>query len=119
MSARWKKALTVLISVTTAGLVGWLVKAAYDNGDFRLPVALLAISVTGQVIVALTVSEEEALIVKLQREVEGMRRENEIWHKIGLSKLEGKLAIAKQQVVEIERGNMAGVKEWSDVEKYL
>ena len=50
MSSRWKKALTVLISVTTAGLLGWLVKAAYDQGSFYPPAALLAISVVCQVI---------------------------------------------------------------------
>jgi hypothetical protein len=119
MSARWKKVLTVLISVTTAGLVGWLVKAAYDHGNFWLPVPLIVISLASQVIVALTASEEDVLIAKLQREVDEMRQENEIWHKIVLTKLEGKLAIAKQQVAAINRGNMAGVKEWSDVEKSL
>jgi len=119
MSSHFKKTITILISVTTAGLTGWLVKAAYDGGNFQLPAVLLAVSVTGQVIVTLIASEEEKLILNLRREIGDMHREREIWHRVEISKLERRLAIAKQQVVEIERGNMVGVREWSDVEKCL
>jgi len=119
MSARLKKVLTVLISVTTAGTTGWLVKASYDNGQIGTPTVLLGISVVGQILVALAASEEEKEIGKLRIEVETLRREKEIWHQVEISKLQKKLAIADQQIAEIKKGNMAGVREWADVERNL
>lgn len=119
VSSRWKKILTVVISVTTAGLTGWLVRVAYSHEDFTLPAALLATSVICQVTVALVASEEEKELAKLRGEVETLRKEKEIWHQVEISKLAKKLAIADQQIAEIKKGNMAGVREWAEVEKNL
>jgi hypothetical protein len=119
MSTRSKKVLNVLISVTTAALTGWLVRAAYSHESFQLPAALLAISVSCQVGVSLIGSEEEKELASLRNEVEILRQEKEIWHKVEISKLAKKLAIADQQIAEIKKGNTAGVREWAEVEKNL
>jgi hypothetical protein len=119
MSARSKKILNVLISVITAAFTGWLVRAAYGHEPFQLPAALLVISVSCQVALALIASEEEKELATLRSEVATLRQEKEIWHKVEISKLAKKLAIADQQIAEIRKGNMAGVREWAEVEKNL
>ncbi|MGB8987596.1 MAG: hypothetical protein WCC37_13435 [Candidatus Sulfotelmatobacter sp.] len=58
-------------------------------------------------------------MASLRNEIETLRQEKEIWHKVEISKLAKKLAIADQQIAEIKKGNMAGVKEWAEVEKNL
>lgn len=119
MSSRWKKILTVLVSVTTACMGGWLVKAGYDHGSVWLPAVLLLASVITQVVIALIQSQEEKEIADLRQKVEEFRREKEIWYRVELSKAEKKLAIAEQQITEIKRGNRAGVVEWAEVEKQI
>ena len=119
MSSRWKKILTILVSVTTACMGGWLVKAGYDHGNVWLPAVLRLASVIAQVVIALIQSQEEKEIADLRQKVEEFRREREIWYRVELSKAEKKLAIAEQQITEIKRGNRAGVVEWAEVEKQI
>jgi hypothetical protein len=108
-----------LVSVTTAAFTGWLVKAAYDHGNFRVPAILLGASVILQVGLTLASSDEEKTIASLEAEVELLRHEKEIWYRVEISKLERKLAIADRQITEIKKGNMSGVREWAEVEKLL
>ena len=119
MSSSLKKTLSILISVATAAFNGWLVKTAYDGGNFRLPAALLGLSVLAQIALTLTLTEEEREIAKLRRRVEEMQKEKDMWHGVELSKLQRTLAVVRQQTVQIESGNISGFKEWSEVEKSL
>lgn len=118
MSSRWKKILTILVSVTTACMGGWLVKAGYDHGNVWLPAVLLLASVIAQVVIALIQSQEEKEIADLRQKVEEFRREERYGTEWSYQKLR-KLAIAEQQITEIKRGNRAGVVEWAEVEKQI
>lgn len=119
MSSPLKRILGVLISVAAAAFTGWLVKAAYDGASFRLPGVLLGISVLAQIGLNLAPTDEEKELRRLRGRVEEMQRERDTWYGVELSKTQRALAVVRQQIIQIESGNVSAFREWSEVEKSL
>lgn len=110
MSSQLKNVLMVIVSALMALCSGWLVRAAYERGNFILPLVLLILFVCGQVYLGAFVRSSEERELQLRRELE-------------LGKIRQKLIesekLSERIQVEIRSGNLSTARECMDIRDLL